>query len=307
MPLTTRNKINRAFVRNKQSHDLQEELSRQKRLLDDRHFESLRLNEDNAKKGDANAELRLKAADLDKEIEVLKLQRQDNWREIQKLKDLNESRVREAADQADRLKGLDYDLSRVHLRIDDTQKVIDARSYDLRNKQLLLEDVQKEILRNKDLNARLQSDSAALRRDTDKQVGDLYELRKDNEFQAARNLDLSAQVRELEARLKDREDTLFLQRKDLEANKFTNATLRTHNVENLAEKDALEKHAHVLQAQNDEITRELDKFCEMDEYVRNQLDRRSRVLGLRQRNEVELRQSFNRVDDARSRSPQRRY
>jgi len=230
-------------VRNKQSHDLQEELSRQKRLLDDRHFESLRLNEDNAKKGDSNAELRLKASDLDKEIEVLKLQRQDNWREIQKLKDLNENRVREAADQADRLKGLDYDLSRVHLRIEDTQKVIDARSYDLRNKQLMLEDVQKEILRSKDLNSRLQSDSAALRRDTDKQVGDLYELRKDNDFQAARNLDLSAQVRELEARLKDREDTLFLQRKDLEANKHTNATLRTHNVENLAEKDALEKHA----------------------------------------------------------------
>lgn len=106
--------------------------------------------------------------------------------------------------------------------------------------------MQKEILRNKDLNSRLQSDSGALRRDTDKQVGDLYELRKDNEFQAARNLDLGAQLRELEARLKDREDTLFLQRKDLEANKFTNATLRAHNVENLAEKDALEKHAQVL-------------------------------------------------------------
>jgi hypothetical protein len=114
--------------------DLQEELARQKRLLDDRHFESLRLNEDNAKKGDVNADLRLKAADLEKEIEVLKLQRQDNFREIGKLKDLNENRVREAADQSDRLKGLDYDLSRVNMRIDDTQKVIDARSYDLRNK-----------------------------------------------------------------------------------------------------------------------------------------------------------------------------
>lgn len=295
------------MYRNKQSHDLQEELSRQKRLLDDRHFESLRLNEDNSKKGDVNADLRLKAADLDKEIEVLKLQRQDNWREIAKLKDLNENRVREAADQAERLKGLDYDVSRVHLRIEDTQKIIDARSYDLRNKQLVLEDVQKEIARQKDLNSRLQSDSATLRRDTDKQVADLYELRKDNEFQAARNLDLSAQVRELEARLKDREDTLFLQRKDLEANKHTNATLRTHNVENLAEKDALEKHIQIVQIQNDEITRELDKFCEMDEYVRNQLDRRSRVLGLRARNEQELRQSIHRVDDARSRSPQRRY
>ena len=77
---------------------MQEELARQKRMLDDRHFESLRLNEDNAKKGDVNTELRLKAADLEKEIEVLKLQRQDNWREIAKMKDLNEQRVREAAD-----------------------------------------------------------------------------------------------------------------------------------------------------------------------------------------------------------------
>lgn len=172
--------------------DLQEELARQKRLLDDRHFESLRLNEDNAKKGDMNADLRLKAADLEKEMEVLKLQRQDNFREIAKLKDMNEARVREAADQSDRLKGLDYDMSRVNLRIEDTQKVIDARSYDLRNKSLLLEDCQKEIARQKDVNARQASDGVLLRRDGDKTSTDNYELRKENEFAAARNLDMSA-------------------------------------------------------------------------------------------------------------------
>jgi hypothetical protein len=72
--------------------------------------------------------LRVKAADLEKELEVLKVQRQDNFREIAKLKDLNELRAREATDQFDRIKGLDYDMSRVNLRIDDTQKVIDARS-----------------------------------------------------------------------------------------------------------------------------------------------------------------------------------
>ncbi len=282
---------------------MQEELGRQKRQLDDRHFESLRLNEDNAKKGDGNAELRMRAADLDKEIEVLKLQRQDNWREISKLKDLNECRVREAAEQAERQKALDYDLSRTQLRIEDTQKVIDARSYELRSKQLVLEDVQKEIARAKDLNARLGSDATLLRRDGDKQSQDLYELRKDNEFQSARNMDMSVQVRELEARLKDREDQAFLARKDLEANKHTNATLRGHNVDNSAEKEALEKHAQVLSLQNEEITRELDKFCEMDEYVRNQLDRRSRVIGIRARNDQELRQSYGRIDDARSRSP----
>lgn len=59
--------------RTQQTSELGEELGRQKRLMDDRHFESLRLNDENAKKGDGNAELRMRAADLEKEIEVLKL------------------------------------------------------------------------------------------------------------------------------------------------------------------------------------------------------------------------------------------
>lgn len=155
--------------------------------------------------------------------------------------------MREAADQSERLKGLDYDLQRTHLRIDDTQKIIDARSYDLRSKQLLLDDLQKEILRARDLNSRLVSDSQSLRHQTDKQVQELFELRKENEFQSARNLDLGGQVRELELRLKDRDDQLYILRKDLDANKITNSTLRSHNIDNLTEKEALEKHAQVLQ------------------------------------------------------------
>lgn len=43
-------------------------------------------------------------------------------------------RVREAADQGERLKALDFELSKTHLRIDELQKLIDARSYDVRNK-----------------------------------------------------------------------------------------------------------------------------------------------------------------------------
>ncbi len=110
-----------------------------------------------------------------------------------------------------------------------------------------MDDLQKEILRSRDLNSRLLSDQSSLRHQTDKQVAELFELRKENEFQSARNLDLGAQLRELELRLKDREDQLFILRKDLDANKITNSTLRSHNIDNLTEKEALEKHAQVLQ------------------------------------------------------------
>jgi hypothetical protein len=101
-------------------------------------------------------------------MELIKVQRSENWREINRLKELNDLKVREASDQTERIKNVDYDLSRTQLRIEDTQKLIDARSYDLRNKQILLEDIQKEILRTKEINSRQGSEGSILRRDIDK-------------------------------------------------------------------------------------------------------------------------------------------
>ena len=52
----------------------------------------------------------------------------------------------------------------------------------------------------------------------------------------------------------------------------------------LAERDALEKHASCLQGQNGDLAGELERFCQTDEVLRTQLDRRSRVYGLQNKN-----------------------
>ena len=178
---------------------------------------------------------------------MLKIQRADNWREINRLKEFNDVKVKEGGDQNERLKAMDYDLSRQQMRIEDIQKLIDSRSYDLRNKQLLLEDIQKEILRIKDLNGRQNSDGLVLRRDNDKTLADIIELRKEIDYNAARNADVSAQIRDLELRAKDKDEHLYALRKDLDSSKYSLSSLRNGNVELLNEKDALEKHSQVLQ------------------------------------------------------------
>jgi chromosome segregation ATPase len=104
---------------------------------------------------------------------------------------LNDLKVRESQDQNERLKSLDYDLSRTAQRIDDTQKLVDARNYDLRNKQLLLEDSQKELARFKDTNGRVSGDNGLVRRDIDKLMAEAYDLRKEVDYQQARNIDIS--------------------------------------------------------------------------------------------------------------------
>ncbi len=137
-------------------------------------------------------DLRERTQELEKEIDLLKISRQDNWVQINRLKEGNDLKIREAADQTERLKGIDYDLSRVQLRIEDTQKLIDARSYDLRNKQILLDDVQAEIARQREQNSRAGTESSVLRRDIDKSQAEVYDLRKEIDYQSARNADISA-------------------------------------------------------------------------------------------------------------------
>lgn len=171
----------------------------------------------------------------------------------------------------------------------------------------MLDDTEKEIIRSKDTNARVSSDNALLRREIDKLMAEVYDIRKELDFQQGRNLDMSAQIRDQELRLKEKDDNLFALRREIDSLKFSNSQMRDSNIELLNEKDALEKHAQVLQSQNLDIQRELDKFCETDEMVRSQLDRRGRVVSIRSKNENELVRSYHKIEDVRSRSPQRRY
>ena len=104
------------------------------------------------------------------------------WREITRLKEANDARGRESADQQDKLKGLDFENSRTQCRIEDTQKLLDARSGDLRAKQMALEDTERELARIRAENARISGENAALTRDNERVAGENYDLRKEVDF-----------------------------------------------------------------------------------------------------------------------------
>ena len=48
------------------------------------------------------------------------MQRAEMWRELTRLKEMNEARTNEAGQQSDKLKSLDFELSRTQARIEDT-------------------------------------------------------------------------------------------------------------------------------------------------------------------------------------------
>ena len=161
---------------------MNDELGRCKRLLDEKYFEAGRLRDEAVAKGDQNQDQRGQLQDMEREIESVKVQRAEMWREITRLKEMNESRTREAGEQAEKLKGLDFEVSRTQARISDTQQLLDVRSADLRNKQLALEDAERENNRVREANAKLGSDNAGLRRDNERVSAENYDLRKEVDF-----------------------------------------------------------------------------------------------------------------------------
>lgn len=62
------------------------------------------------------------------------------------------------------------------------------------------------MARIKDLNLRQGSEGALLRRDCDKVQGEIFDLRKEIDYNTVRNNDIQTQIRDLEYRLKDKDD-----------------------------------------------------------------------------------------------------
>ena len=119
----------------------------------------------------------------------------------------------------------------------------------------------------------------------------------------SKSRELTATFYDLEAKLRNKDDQYLVLRKDIDEIRFSNASMIDRNDEFKAELDALTHHVNLLDSQNRDLNRELEKFVETDEEIRARLNRRDRVVGLRQRTENELLKSMNDLDRA---SPGRR-
>ena len=83
---------------------------------------------------------------------------------------------------------------------------------------------------------------------------------------------------------------MYLKR-ELEGSKYSNASLIEGNANLQVEIDSMNNHIRVVSHQNDQLTREIDQFVSANEKIREKLDRKNRVVELRQKNDHQLRTS----------------
>jgi len=128
------------------------------------------------------------------------------------------------------------------MRIDDTARLVDARSADLRTKQVALEDCERELQRVRELNCKLNGENGNLRADNERTGAENYDLRKNVDFQNGRNADMVSQIKCTDGKLKETEDALFVTRKDVDNQRCANSSNQVQNNDLTGELCALDKH-----------------------------------------------------------------
>ena len=139
--------------KSRQNMELVDELGRSKRVLDEKFFEAGKNRDESNLKGDQCVDLRSQVAELERDVDLVKSQRADMFREITRLRDVQGMKTKESQDQGDHCKALEYDLQKTLIRIDEQNKVIDSATYDASNKNTSLEDNEREIARIRNLNS----------------------------------------------------------------------------------------------------------------------------------------------------------
>jgi len=182
-------------------------------------------------------------------------------------------------------RALEFDIQKQLARIDDLNKLIDAKTFDLKNKESLLVQCEGEIIQLKNQVVSFQNELDHLRHLEQKYHAENHDLQVRIDSESKRNCDLTVSIRDLEAKIRMKEDQIMYLRKELEGARYSNSALLDNNSNLQVEIDSLNNHIRVITLQNEELTRELDQFVQANEAIRMRLDRKARVQEIRQRND----------------------
>ena len=164
-------------------------------------------------------------------------------------------------------------------------KLIDTKTFDLKNKETQLYDCEGEIIQLKNQVVSFQNELNHLKSLEEKYRNENGDLQKRIDSESARNIEMSANIKDLEMKIRTKEDQIMFMRKELEGARFSNSALLDNNSNLQVEIDSLNNHIRVITHQNEELTKELDQFVQANEAIRQRLDRKARVQEIRMRND----------------------
>jgi len=110
---------------------------------------------------------------------------------------------------AARIRAIEYDISKSLARIDDLNRIIDQKTYDLKSKEATLAEAEGEVHKLKAQQASYQKELEHLKSLEERYRLENTDLQRRIDAECAKNLDLGASIKDLEAKIRVREDQII--------------------------------------------------------------------------------------------------
>ena len=124
---------------------------------------------------------------------------------------------------------LEYDISKQLARIDDLNKLIDTKTFDLKNKESQLVDCEGEIIQLKNQVISFQNELGHLKSLEEKYRNENTDLQRRIDSEGGKNIEMTGAIKDLEQRIRAKEDQIMYMRKELEGARYSNSALLDNN------------------------------------------------------------------------------
>lgn len=108
-------------------------------------------------------------------------------------------------------------------------KLIDTKTFDLKNKESQLIDCEGEIIQLKNQIVSFQNELGHLKALEEKYRNENGDLQKRIDTESSRNIELTSSIKELEVKIRAKEDQILYMRKELEGARYSNSALLDNN------------------------------------------------------------------------------
>jgi len=215
----------------------------------------------------------------------LRERNREDLEEIDRLTNSNNAKAKESSDLTANIRHLEYEISKSINKIEDFNRIIDAKIGDIKSKEKSIAEADSEIAQLKNQQANFLNELNHLKNLEQRYKDENVDLQRRIDHEGGNNVDLSGKIKDFEHKIRQKEDQIMYFRKELEGARYSNTALLENNANLQVEIDSLNNHIRVVTHQNDELTKEIDQFVQANEVIRMRLDRRNRVEEIRNRNE----------------------
>lgn len=131
--------------RKKQNADLNGELDRQRAALNEKNVDIQRSKHDLSQLQDLNQSLNNQKRKTEDELACLRDRNREDLEEIDRLTNSNNSKAKESSDLTQNIRHLEYEISKSINKIEDFNRIIDAKISDIKSKEKNIADAENEI------------------------------------------------------------------------------------------------------------------------------------------------------------------